>query len=71
LSVIGTLLISGKCPGAPGQTFDPPGQVGPPARKRRSARREKLSSLYQEILSHPAGKKIFFPPGKLYPPDRK
>jgi hypothetical protein len=27
------------------------------------------SSLYQEILSHPAGKEFVFPPGKLFPPD--
>src|SRR5580700_6810063 len=53
------------------KAFSTPGQVGPPARKRRSARRVKLSSLYQEILSRPAGKNFVYPPGKLYPPDRK
>jgi hypothetical protein len=27
------------------------------------------SPLFQEILSHPAGKESFFPAGKLFPPD--
>ena len=32
--------------------------------------RETRLSLYQEIFSHPAGKKLFFPPGKVFPPDK-